>query len=114
MTRPDLRLTIQTLAALAICSGAAIAYEPHPQYLSPHLTASRPAAAAPVRLPPIEVLMFESTMASTPFLFTPIASFNFDEFQTTPEVKLGIGQPTGEKPSIGGWISFGGSGTIAQ
>ncbi len=104
---------IRALAALAICSGASIAHEPQPQYLSAHLTASRP-AAAPVRLPPIEVLMFESTMTSTPFLFTPIASLNFEEFQTAPEVKLGIGQPTGEKPSIGGWISFGGNGTIAQ
>jgi hypothetical protein len=114
MTRFDLRSMLPTLAAAALWSGASFAIEPQPQYLTPHLTASRPSAAAPVRLPPIEVLMFESTMTSTPFLFTPIASLNFEEFQTAPEVKLGIGQPTGEKPSIGGWISFGGSGTIAQ
>jgi hypothetical protein len=40
---------------------------------------------------------------------TPIANLDLEKFRTAPEVKLGIGQPSGEKPSIGGWISIGAS-----
>lgn len=106
--RTAVLLFIESLALTSASCGEEI----KPSYLSAELAASRPSAAAPVRLPPIEVLMFESAAASTPFLFTPIASLNLDEFQTAPAVKLGVGQPIGEKPSIGGWISFGAGGYV--
>lgn len=114
MKQFPLQSALHAFAVVAVVAGPLSAIETKSSLLGPELTANRPAAPAPVRLPSVEVLMFESSIASTPFLFTPIASLKLDEFQTAPAVKLGIGQPSGEKPSIGGWISFGGGTAIAQ
>lgn len=106
---------ILSLAAIGMQAGLSGAFEPQSPYLRAELTARKSTPAAPVRLPPIEVLVIESAATSMPFVLTPIANLNLEEFQTAPEVKLGIGQPSGEKPSIGGWISFGGtSGGLIQ
>lgn len=110
MKQFSIRSVVFLIGAACACHCLAQEGDVRPKYISSNLTARRPAASAPIRLPPIEVLMFESAATSTPFLFAPIANLQLDEFQTAPAVKLGIGQPTGEKLSIGGWISFGDAG----
>lgn len=105
-----IRSVVFLIGTACACQCLAQEGDVRPKYISSDLTTRRPAASAPIRLPPIEVLMFESAATSTPFLFAPIANLQLDEFQTAPAVKLGIGQPTGEKLSIGGWISFGDAG----
>jgi len=60
---------------------------------------ARQRAAAPVRLPPVE-----------PVLFSPIAVEELHRFEPAPAVELGLGLPIDARPSIGGWIGVGYSG----
>jgi hypothetical protein len=102
-------------AAAAILAGAARAVEPRFVVIRPVVAETKPVSAAQahpfvastVRLPPIESVTPKSIDATAPFSFMPIASLQFEDFNPAPAVSLGVGAPGGDKPSIGGWISFG-------
>lgn len=112
MSKTYFRKSIWALAALAFLLALGNLSESSEPRL-PVIHAINPAvqqpSITPVRLPPIDLFSLQPVDASA-FAFTPIASFELVDSETPSALTLGLGQPGGEKPSIGGWISFGLSG----
>jgi hypothetical protein len=112
MIKTQLRKSTSALAALVsllALGNLSQSSEPRLPVIHAINPAPRQPAVNPVRLPPIDLFSLQPVETSA-FAFTPIASFDLVDSETPPALTLGLGQPGGEKPSIGGWISFGFSG----
>jgi hypothetical protein len=110
MRKTPFRSTILVLVLGLALGKLAVAFEPRPPQPTTVVPANQRAKITPVRLPPIDLVALQPDAAGGPFFFAPITSLVLEDIQTAPAVTLGVGQPSGEKPSIGGWISFGGAG----